>query len=399
MQSSFNFLSSRKWGALGDSITNRSSAAAARGWVDQLPKLAGGACLSSANYVEAGNPGETAANMLARYETDIKAAGVKTLFMLSGTNDIQAGRTLAQWSADVRAVAAKAKRDGIPLIVGTVPPRGPTAASSTTRELTAQYNLWLRTWAPTAGVYVAPVHEYLVTNAGNDMLSGYDSGDGIHPETLGHQKIAEAFYAAWLNVPKTPLPHLVTPAIDPYNLVVNPTAAGTLGAGRPTGWYEQPGGTGTEPTYTVAAATGNVVYGQVCTMAFDATASGGTRYLVMPMAASGWSTGDVLLISAMLSFVDNVGSDNFYNAARTASPTANVSLRVVANGFTLLNAPITNTPLTPGPVMASYTVPASFSSPLLALHMLLPTGSNVTATIGEVGVWNATTLGISTTSI
>lgn len=395
-QSAFSFLSVRKWGCLGDSITNRSSAVAARGFIDQIPKIAGTAYLSGTDYVNAGVPGNTTAQMRARYGTDVRANGIRTLFMLAGTNDIQAGRTLADWSADVKAIAAMAKRDGIPLIIGTVPPRGSTAATTQTRQLTAQYNLWLNTWAPTAGVYVADVWSKLVTSGGNDLLSGYDSGDGIHPETLGHQVIAEQFAAAWANVPKPPLPQFISNGLDPYQLVTNPGTAGSVGAGRPTGWYEQPGGSGTAPTYATAVGTGLIKYGYQCSMAFDATSSGGTRYMAIPMSGSGWAVGDVLLAHAKLTWIDNVGSNNFYNAARTSSPTANIGFRIAKGDFSgMIASPVTNSVVSPGPILFAFTIPSGTTGMTPCLQMTLPTGSNVTATIGEVGLWNCTALGIN----
>lgn len=76
-----SFTNGRKWACLGDSITNRSNASAGKGFVDQMPKIAGSANLSVDSYVESGVPGNTTAQMLARYTSDISGKGVKIRFL------------------------------------------------------------------------------------------------------------------------------------------------------------------------------------------------------------------------------------------------------------------------------------------------------------------------------
>jgi hypothetical protein len=237
---------------------------------------------------------------------------------------------------------------------------------------------------------VAPVWSKLVNTGNGDIVAGYDD-DGVHPNAIGHYLIAEAFVEAWRQVPKADI-HPVS-SISTYNLVTNPLGAGTLGAElRPTGWYEQPGGTGTAPTYEVAVKSGNLRYGQWGKMSFDAV-SGGTRYMVLPCSATGWAVGDVLVVAARLEFTDVGGT--YRDAAWIASPTANVSLRVVNQSFAIIASPLTNSVATPGPILASFTVPSGATELAIALQMVLPTGAHVTAQLGEVGLFNATALGVS----
>jgi lysophospholipase L1-like esterase len=383
--------SSRKWGALGDSITHGSTAGAGRRFIDQLPKITGTSYLSTESYVEAGVPGNNTASMRARYKTDIRATGVRTLFLLCGTNDIQQSRTVQDWSADVMAIAAMAKQDGIPLIIGTVPPRGTSAVTTTTRKLTDQYNLWLNLWAPSQGIYVADVWSSLLAGGSSDMLSGYDSGDGIHPNTLGHQRIAQAFATAFNSVP-TVTPFFMT-GVGTQNICSNPTL---VGAGtKPNGWFERTGGTGTAPTYTLAAdSSGFITHGQMMTMDFDATASGGTRYVDIPCSSTGWAPGDTLIAFAKVKYVDITGGF----AANAGGDAPNATLAFYATNSSnniAIKTCVNNSVLSPGPIAASFVVPAGIAGINLALRMTLPTGQHTQALIGEVGLFNLSAAGLA----
>lgn|GEM_PF-6014506 len=160
-----------------------------------------------------------------------------------------------------------------------------------------------------------------------------------------------------------------------------------------TSTYEQPGGTGTAPVYSVLARTGNFGYGQICQMAFDATASGGLRYLAIPCSSSGWSVGDKLLVCARLEFTDQ--GSTYRARAWIDNPTANISLRVHNQSFSIISSPLTASVRSPGLIAKSFVVPSGTTGMILTLQMLLATGDNVIAQIGEVGIFNLTTLGLT----
>lgn len=379
----------RKVGYLGDSITHGSNAGAGRRWVDQLPKILGTANISADSFIEAGVPGDTSTGMLARYETDIREKGVKFLYLLAGTNDVNQAVPLTTYAANMDALYRNALRDGIQLIVGTIPPMGANNATPAKRLAIEQFNLWLTVWASYNNIPLAQVWSGLAAaNGGVDYLGGYDSGDGIHPNTLGHQQIALAFAAVSKNLFPTRFP--VMYAAGYGNLAADPLALS--GGTKPSGWFEQPGGTGTAPTYSIVAdATGRLLRGKWAMMDFDATVSGGTRYYVCPITG-GWTVGDTLAFFAKLQITDVAG--NLLSNLQGDNPQANISLRVATDGFVL--SPLLSNPsvVQPGDMLRAYTIPAGTTGLDLVLHMTLPTGCHVQASIGEPGVYDATQLGL-----
>ncbi|MDF2045168.1 GDSL-type esterase/lipase family protein [Microbacterium sp. Kw_RZR3] len=367
---------------LGDSITHRSNAAADRGWVDQLPRILGTSVIA-ASSVEAGVPGETSAAMLARYGSAVRANGAQVLFLLAGTNDAGQGRTLAQFAASIKGIAAEARRDGVPLIIGTTPPLGASRPAADKLRV-QQYIAWLTAWAPTAGVVVADVYRALVANGSEAMVGGYDD-DGIHPNTLGHQKIAEAFAAAFTSRFTAETLHPVQ-APSAFNLVANPLFAADFASG----WFNPGGGSGAAPTNTVEAdSTGKLIAGQWGKIALDAT--GQASFTRRSYSITGLTPGDKLLVTARTHLTDATGG--ILAAMQGAAPTADASLRVTRPNLTTvqnLNGPAGV--LNPGPIMRVVTVPAGETSIYLTAQFSLPAGQSGAFRIGEVGVFNVTNL-------
>ena len=252
----------RKWGFLGDSITDGSSAAAGRRYITVLPALVGTAFMAPAPpltpvagavySVEAGVAGERSDQILARVDSVI-AEGVHGLTLMAGTNDAEQSIPVATYMANMEAIAVKARAAGIPLVVGLVPPK------DTNVDLVTAYNLALREWAARSGIRLADTHAPLVDKTDGTLAAAYDSGDGIHPNTEGHRLIAKAFATACADAVVT-RGQIVT-AKTPLSLVRNALFQTDL-----TTWAEQPGGTGTAPTYNrVADTTGKLPDGRTGT--------------------------------------------------------------------------------------------------------------------------------------
>jgi lysophospholipase L1-like esterase len=388
----------RTWGFLGDSITHGSNAAAGRRYVDYIPWLVGtqsispttpNTALTGVTYSsEAGVPGERTDQMLARVDALI-ATGITGMTLLGGTNDASQGVSTATFMGNVTAIAAKCRNAGIPLVVGTVPPRGAAAATAIHTSIIG-YNMALRQWAPKAGVYLAGVHGALVDVSSGAMLATYDSGDNTHPTTAGHRKIAEAFAAA---IKRAILPQtMIVSAKSAVSLVSNPMFQTDS-----SGWYEQPGGTGTAPVYSlVADTTGRLPAGaQWYQMDFDGTASGGTRMLATQLAATGWAVGDNLLIAASVDLTDVSG----YAAAANADPaTAQFKLALYdQNGAALPNAQSGPPPLgtAPGEMAFVFQVPSGVTGLFLYVPVTLPTGAHLKFRISAVDIRNLTALGVT----
>jgi lysophospholipase L1-like esterase len=380
---------------LGDSITNRSSSAGGRGFIDQISKILGSAVISPIGVeinsgttntlgisVNAGIPGNTSAQMLARYSTDVKAYNPQVLFILAGTNDVSQTVTLATFAANISAIVALAKQDGIPVIIGTVPPRGASVSTTTTKTLTSQYNNWLKMWCPRNGVYLADVWSKLITANTEVLKTGYDSGDGIHPETLGHQQIAEAFITAFGSLHTAN--HLVM-STETINLVSNPGFYSAT-----TGWYEQPGvSTGGTVTYSrVTDSSGKLAYGSWLQMDFNTTSSAGNRYYCTQL--NGLTAGNTYLITARLDYNDITGG--FYASAGSASIPSDLAFELRDVSFASLQTVLTTSVKQPGPIMIKYTLPAGKTQLVLCMKGKLSISQNVQFRLGEVGVYDITAL-------
>ncbi len=388
-------LGGRPWLFLGDSITNGSGAAAGRRFVDYIPYLVGTVNVApigpatpaaGASYsVASGNPGETSAQMLARANVALalKPAGMT---LLAGSNDAGTGVTVTQFIANVAAIAAKCRRAGIPLVVGTCVPRGIGQAVGV-RNLLAGYNIALRAWAPGAGVRLAEVSAALCDITTGALTAALDSGDGVHPTTAGHRLIAQAFAAA-IKSATLPNPGLIHSKTS-NSLLTNPTFKVDA-----SGWFEQPGGSGTAPVYSlVADATGRLAVGaQWREMDFDGTASGGNRILAAGVNA-GWAVGDVLLLAGSIDLIDSAG---FATAANADPSTAGFKLLLVDQG----GVPLPNMSFAPpyggalGEQASSVVVPVGTTAISLWFSCTVPTGVHAKFRLSCVDVKDLTTLGI-----
>lgn len=202
--------------AMGDSITDGNGAAMNEDvrWPDFLARrlapegvavinagISGGRLLSD-------GMGES---VLARIDRDAFAVpGVDAVVLLIGTNDIawpgspfapdNAPMTLEDLQAGISAIAAKARIQGVRLIVGTVPPfRG--ALPGTPMEATywsagkdglrREFNDWLRTTDLIDGL----VDFDAVLRDPDDparLDPSFDSGDRLHPGAAGNEAMATA---------------------------------------------------------------------------------------------------------------------------------------------------------------------------------------------------------------
>jgi lysophospholipase L1-like esterase len=376
-------------GFLGDSITNGSSASnSIYAWPRQTIALTDPLQFSYAGSVYAGVPGETSAQILARLPA-ILAQGVNVLFIMAGTNDAGAGVPSATFGANMAAIFSACQSANVRCFVSTVIGRGAAVATAGTRTLTTEYNAWIAANAASYGAHV--FDSYVATKeAGGDLDATYDSGDGIHPNNLGHRRIAHAAAAKALQVMALQA-GLVTETSG-VNLVPNPLMNGA--GSQPTGYFEQPGGTGTAPTYSIVNdSSGFLEAGRWAQMAFNAV-SGGSRIFAAALG-TGWSVGDTLAVTGRVQMVDNGGNWEAVSAAVTGA----VSIKAANQAGSAISGDANNA--TAGflsgstyniPSWVTFTVPVGTTSLLLYCTCTLPAGANVSFRFGAMGVINLTRL-------
>jgi lysophospholipase L1-like esterase len=117
-------------------------------------------------YDDKGVPGNTTAEMLARFSTDVLAYDPKVVIILGGTNSLGYVSN-EQVESELEAMYTAAQQAGIKVVACTITPRRPTASDSR-GDLTPQIvevNQWIRNYATANGITVA---DYYPALAGPD---------------------------------------------------------------------------------------------------------------------------------------------------------------------------------------------------------------------------------------
>ena len=182
---------------LGDSLT-----AAAPGFVDTLRSSLGASDACGVSVVNHGVGSETISQIRTRWDANVEPAGYRALVLLGGINDIKvasAGGANAIWP-EFTAIFDEALAAGLRVVASTVTPFGNHAQWSSTRqtELLALNSLIANYVAQRPGV-MALVDGYTLMGtpgAPEDLLAAYDSGDGLHWTTAGHNAYAAAVETA-----------------------------------------------------------------------------------------------------------------------------------------------------------------------------------------------------------
>ena len=381
-----------RWVFVGDSITNGSTATNSSYSFPSIAIQAAGYMVARPDSHEAGTPGETTAQMLARLDTVLAYTGIEAMVLLGGTNDAGAGVTLSTFAANIQAMVTAAKRKNLPVVLCTVPPRSSAASTSIHYSIIA-YNQWIKTHAPRLGCEVADTYSVLVDTTTGYLSTSYDT-DGTHPNDLGHSRMGQKVAAAMIRAAGRATPYGLITAKHPGIITPDPLVVG--GSTKPASWFEQPGGTGSTPTYSLVSDTSGVLpagrWSQIDITAASATVR---RHAA---AVSATSSGDTVLLCCHVQ-VDDVSGDWETNvAAGTASI---VPLFVDNSGVNKAQAyyrcPGMGTPGGTnnfGPVVLPYVTTAAYAG-ILWISCTVPSGSHYTFRVGCVGVMNASTLGLA----
>ena len=386
-------LAGLRWAFLGDSITNGSVAGNfSYSVMPQAVAMAGG-LVARVDSIESGVPGNKATDLLARVDT-LLAAGPEAICILIGTNDAGNSVSLADFSAAMTSLVTAIKAAGLPVVVGTPPPRGSGAAESI-HKLIQSYALWEKLVLPSMGVTVVDTFAALADASGY-LASGYDSGDGVHPNATGHNRLAVAFARGMRQAsPPRPYPFV---APNPINSIADVLNARTGPKTSP--WFEQPGGTGTAPSYSMVDDTsGKLPAGRWAEMDFDGSSNGGTRRLSAPQVSV--TAGDAWLLGAYLQIKD--GSDDWVAnviaaTAACAFQPVNQSGATITGGPPFFRCPGLPDANVPGIydylVLHRLVIPVGATAMNIWFQLVVPTGSHATMRVGLTSMVNLTANGL-----
>ena len=165
---------------MGDSITE--------GWFDKRPGF------FTRGRVDRGIGGQTTPQMVLRMMSDVVALRPRAVHIMGGTNDIagNTGPMTPQMSENnIRAMTDIAQREGIKVLIASVPPAAkfPWAPAIETRRAIAELNRRLKRLAAQKGATWVDYHPVLDDGTGA-MKAGL-SYDGVHPTEAGYDAMAK----------------------------------------------------------------------------------------------------------------------------------------------------------------------------------------------------------------
>lgn len=179
--------------AVGDSLTDPPAGPDRyRRWTDRLAARLPG--VPVANAAIGGNrvqlPGGYGPTLGQRYDTDVLgAAGIGTVVVLAGTNDVSAGLSARELEGQLQVLCARARAAGLRVVLGTLPPahRRPAAQEAVRLEV----DRWVR--STDAADAVLDADALLRDPSRPDRLRpAHDLGDGLHLSDEGHRVLGDA---------------------------------------------------------------------------------------------------------------------------------------------------------------------------------------------------------------
>ena len=164
---------------MGDSITE--------GWFDKRPGF------FTAGRIDRGIGGQTTPQMVLRMMSDVVDLRPRAVHIMGGTNDIagNTGPMTPEMSENnIRAMTDIAQRNGIKVLIASVPPAAsfPWAPTIQTRPAIAELNRRLKRLAHDTGSVWVDYHPVLDDGTGA-MKPGL-AVDGVHPTEAGYDAMA-----------------------------------------------------------------------------------------------------------------------------------------------------------------------------------------------------------------
>lgn len=308
----------------------------------------------------AGVFGNTSAQMLARFDTDVTPYKPRVITVMCGTNDTGQSVPLGTISSNIRSIVAKIRAIGARPILITCPPTASVTPSDRSARVAA-LNAWIRKYGASQGIPVIDAYALWVDPATGTYQAAYDGGDTVHPSGAAYLALAQliANKAASL-LPEAP-PLLAAYNADAQNLLANGLfLSGSSGA--PSSWTMQNATSGiTKTTVTgdtavvgswlqMAAASSvgaqimfqnvaTMVAGHVYRLAFRAKVTGASAgtwtVLIRPKDSGGNGLGDYFPASSMTQNIDGVCEIEFTAPANTTQ--GQVQVQIAAASTLTLN--------------------------------------------------------------
>ena len=154
--------------------------------------------------VSRGVSGDFTFQMVSRFDKDVIQLHPRVVVILGGTNDIlrsQSPAPIEPIERNLQSMADMATRDGIHVVMGTLPPVGeynpdkpPSPRASADQERIASLNSWIKSEASKKHYALADYHAALADAHG--YYAKEMSTDGIHPSSKGYQAMVPVAVSA-----------------------------------------------------------------------------------------------------------------------------------------------------------------------------------------------------------
>jgi lysophospholipase L1-like esterase len=154
------------------------------------------------HVINRGVPGEMTAEGLARIEQEISTYKAKYQLIMEGTNDMSGGVSSQVAAFNIEEMIIACLQKGVFPLLGTIIPRADSFWDGSIRQNTLLFNDLLRDISSRLKIPLADHYQIFM-----DYPAGYLSlfSDGAHPNELGYQQIAEAWFESINRIPWPPV--------------------------------------------------------------------------------------------------------------------------------------------------------------------------------------------------
>ena len=180
---------------VGDSITNSAGASGfAQGFPMQTLMVLGPSKINDFAHGSkiSAHSGKRSDQIQPLVQDLIASGDFGTIVFEEGVNDAWQRRSVTEYAASLSAQIKLARESGAHVVVFTIPPtNAPAKADAAQDQALAGMNDWLRETVPLIGDLI-DIHQRLAIAPSDRMDTAYNSGDGVHPNAVGHRIMAVA---------------------------------------------------------------------------------------------------------------------------------------------------------------------------------------------------------------
>lgn len=146
----------------------------------------------SPTVVNEGRPGERAIDAFSRLRSALNSVNPQVLLLDEGINDVNNSDSSEIFTIAnaLRAMVREARGRGIQVLIATLMPERVGACRGYNPGLVVPVNDQIRTIAAAEGASVVDLYQAFVGK--EDQLLGFD---GLHPNTVGYQLMAQTFFS------------------------------------------------------------------------------------------------------------------------------------------------------------------------------------------------------------